>query len=300
MIAVYPPKTYADGSLIRKGTKVQIKAFRSYDGGKTYGSRGVALVYGGKGFVGQGDDNARIKRWIDCKLKVPVDNKKPYLVRLAAAAVVNGVKGKATTRYLTFRYATEKGTPRLTRYETRAATGPGVADELARPLPQELPTNWGPGDFTVTRVWTAPGAKDDMCAKSLRHNLNKPLRIAFRVNQIDLVGAPGLRGNPVDPGHLKKTQFPGKAELELLPKDGSKPDPKRKPVIVPLRFMYDYAERRISLEDEDKRMIRMGARFYQNATHHIIRGTWVMDLPDQKGNDKVRAWGTWEVKKRKA
>jgi len=298
LIALYPPKTYIDNSPIRPGTKVRMKVYRSHDGGKTYGTRGVSIVFGGEGHVGQGEDNARIKRWIDCKLKVLVDNKKPYVVRLAASAVVGGVASTATTRYLTFRYATDNGTPRLIRYETPSATGPGVADELARPLPQELPTRWEPGEFVVTKVWTTPQAKDEKCAKSLQSNINKPLRIALLVDQIDLVGAPGLHGNPVDPASVKQGRFPGNATLQLLPRDGSKPDPNRKPLAVRLRFLYDYRHRHISLEDSDRGM-RMGAHFYQNATHYIMRGTWEITLRDKGGHDKVRSWGTWQVKKRK-
>ena len=88
-IAVYPPPSYIDGQRIPDRTRVRIKVYRSLDGGKTYQSKGVAILSGGHGYVGQGEENARIKRWIDLKLQTPVDNKKPYTVWLGASAVVN-------------------------------------------------------------------------------------------------------------------------------------------------------------------------------------------------------------------
>ncbi len=299
-IAVYPPPSYDDRRPIPDGTKVRIKVYRSYDGGKTYGTRGVAILAGGRGEVGQGEKNARIKRWIDLKLRTAVDGKKPYAVWLAVSAVVNGVESRKTNRYLSFRYKTKDGRPSLIRYETPDVSGVGVDDKLARPLPQELAGTWGPGGMAVQRMWVSPHAdkkrREGCIVRSLKKNLGKSLKIALKVNQIDLAGAPGLNGNPVNPSQAHKTRFPGEGVLSLLPLDGSKP--KGKSPSLKLGFMYDYPDRWIRLENP-ARELRMGGHFYQNATHYFMSGTWRLSLCDKKGKEEVWARGTWKVSKRK-
>ena len=102
-ITVFPPTTYADGTAIPEGRGVTINIYRSSSGGESYTSR-VQKVAGGSGFVGQGAAGSRTKPWIDIKISVGVDNKEPYLVYLAASAVVDGEESLATTAFLTFRY----------------------------------------------------------------------------------------------------------------------------------------------------------------------------------------------------
>jgi len=301
-IAVWPPSAYEDGSPIPDGTKVEIRAYRSYDAGKKYGRRGVSVVSGGKGFVGQGEKDARQKRWIDLKLKTPVDNKKPWAVWLAATAVVNGVASKATNRYLTFRYKASETVPRLIRYETPNIDGPGVDDELARPLPQELPKVWPDGELVTTRVWVSPRASKDQregCTKAMQNSLNKPAPIEFHVDQIDLVGAPGLQGNPIDPSRAVKVHFPGQGKIVTRPKPGAKPG--SKPTEMPVHFMYNYRDRTIRLETLGSKGMkaRLGGSFYRNATHYTIRGTWKISLYDKSGSEYAWGQGTWMAKKRR-
>ena len=102
-IAVYPPKTYANGAPIKPGTPVSIRVRRSFDNGKSFESR-VTVVSGGRGFVGQGKAGSKKKPWIDLKLKVPVDNQKPYRVVLGVTAVVGKEESALNTSNLTFQY----------------------------------------------------------------------------------------------------------------------------------------------------------------------------------------------------
>lgn len=103
-IALYPPTTYADGTPIPNGKAVSIRVYRSSDYGATYPTP-VKIESGGKGFVGQGAAGSTTKPWIDLKLSTPVDNRAPYLVFLAATAVIDGVESPVgTTANLTFRY----------------------------------------------------------------------------------------------------------------------------------------------------------------------------------------------------
>jgi hypothetical protein len=113
-LAVYPPTVYTDGSAIAKGKRVSLKFYQSVNGGKTYTSP-VTIESMGTGTIGQGKAGSRQKPWIDAKLKVHVDNKKPHLIYLAVSAVVDGVEGPATNANLTFRYY-----PGLTRYASVA------------------------------------------------------------------------------------------------------------------------------------------------------------------------------------
>lgn len=303
-IAVWPPNTYEDGTPIPRGTKVQVKVYRSYDGGNKYRTRGVTIVAGGKGFVGQGEENARIKRWIDCKLRTPVDNKKPYAVWLAASVIINGVESKATNRYLTFRYKTPDGRPRLLRYETPDINGVAVDDELARPLPQELPGTWGSGEFVITMAHVngqgrSSGGKDgreEEIIRALGRETNKPMPLVVAIKQIDLVGAPGMGGNPVDPRMARKIHFPGTLTWTV---GQPQPGGTRSRTEEPNGFMYNYRDRSIRLDKPQKGTVtRIGGHFFQNATHYSIRGTWKMTL--MRGKTDV-GWvrGTWMVKKRK-
>ena len=230
-----------------------------------------------------------------------VDNRKPHAVWLAVSGVVNGARSRMTNRYLTFRYKDRSGRPRLIRYETPDITGAGLDDELSRPLPQELPGRW-PGELKITRMWVSPRAtkkqREGCAVKGFRKNLGKTVKIVWVAEQIDLVGAPGLRGNPVNPKLLKKHIFPGTSKLYLLPRPGQKPRKGQKPYHTKLSFAYNYPERWIRLEST-KRELRIGGHFYQNATHYTIRGTWKWSVCDKKGFEYTWARGTFAVRKRK-
>lgn len=305
-IALWPPSNYTDGTPIPPGTKVQVKVYRSYDGGKKYGTTGVSIVAGGEGSVGQGEKDPRKKRWIDCKLKTPVDNKRPYAVWLAASVIVNRVESAVTNRYLTFCYADRDGHPRLIRYETPDISGPGLTDELARPLPQELPGLWTGGQFVLTHVNVHQQPTDpkerETCRKTraqLEKQRNKPTAMTINIKEIDLVGAPGLGGNPVDPRQAKKIHFPGKLTIKIVDPDSKKP-PKESD---PIGFMYNYRDRSIRFEKRDQNgFVRFGGHFFQNATHYSVHGTWKITLSaDTVAKGKVAATlaGTWSGKKRK-
>ena len=301
-IAVWPPTNYEDGTPIPVGTKVQVKVYRSYDGGKKYGTRGVSIVGGGQGFVGQGEKDARKKRWIDCKLKTPVNNKRPFAVWLAASVIVQGAESKLTNRYLNFRYVGKDGRPRLIRYETPDVSGAGLDDELARPLPQELPGVWSGGEFVLTHIAAREAGlkpkEREACRKTvagLEKQRNKPTPMTINIKEIDLVGAPGLGGNPVDPGQARKVHFPGKLTMTIIDPKSKKP-PKESD---PMGFMYNYRDRSIRIENRDKSgSIRFGGHFFKNATHYSVHGTWKLSSL-QEGREVLSLGGTWSGKKRK-
>ena len=300
-IAIWPPSTYTDGTPIPPGTPVQIKAYPSYNRGKTYGTRGVSTVSGGRGFVDQGEKDARKKRWIDSKLKTPVTHTKPFAVWLAASAVVGGKESRMVNSNLTFRYVGKDGRPRLVRYPTPDIDGVGMDDELARPLPQELPGKWTNGQFIMTRLWvdkTSAGKVEgcnQVIINEINKKLNKPMSMVMTIIEIDLVGAPGLGNNPINPLKTRKIHFPG--TLSMLIRDPKATTPSQQS--QRMGFMYNYRDRSSRMEKTQKNMVmRMGGQFFQNATHYTIRGTWKMTLTD-KGKDAGWVRGTWNVSKRK-
>jgi hypothetical protein len=141
-LCLNPPTTYVDGSAIPQGTPVQIKIYRSLDGGATY-TTPVSLASGGQGTVGMGAAGTQQKPWIDITAITPVDCIEPRIVFLAATAVVGGVESAQTTNNLTFRYAiegkpgsTENCYPILIRYATPfgAGTGQGTRIPTGPPL----------------------------------------------------------------------------------------------------------------------------------------------------------------------
>lgn len=128
-IAVNPPTTFVSGAAIPTNTPVQIRVYRSFDGGLTYPTR-VQVVSGGKGRVGQGAFGSKTKPWIDAKLKVGVDNRAPHLVYLAVTAVVGGVESAPVNTNLTFRYwpaFQSYATPAAAAAANGAATPAGLA-----------------------------------------------------------------------------------------------------------------------------------------------------------------------------
>jgi hypothetical protein len=214
------------------------------------------------------------------------------------------VESKGVNRYLTFRYATTSGHPRLIRYETPNINGAGVDDELARPLPQELPGRWGNGEFVLTTVEVTQHAQldrdkegcDQKVIAALNKKKNRPMPLAVNIKQIDLVGAPGLGGTGVHPSQVAKRHFPGTLTITLTDPESKQAKPTESTL---LGFAYDYRDRTIRLEKGEKNSVtRVGGRFYQNATHYTMRGTWKTWIMRGK-HDAVRLGGTWMVKKRK-
>ena len=144
-IAVYPPTTFTDGTPIPDGTAVQLRVYRSTDGGQTYSSR-VTIDSGGSGFVGQGAAGSRRKPWIDAKLIAPVDNRAPYMVYLAVAAVVGGEEGPMTNANLTFQYY-----PSLVRYATPPASEQPDDDQPAGSGPLNGTYSVDGGSLTINQ-----------------------------------------------------------------------------------------------------------------------------------------------------
>jgi hypothetical protein len=291
MIAIWPPASYADGKSIPYGTKVQLRVYRSYDGGKTYGRTGVQIVGGGQGFAGQGTKDPRKKRWIDAKLKTPVDNKKPYAVWLAVSAVVGGQESALVNRYMTFTYASKGGMPRLVVHETPDIGDGGVDDRTARPLPQELPGKWTDCEWTPREAHPATAI--------FSKTLNQPHRMTLEITEIDLVRAPGLRGVPVSPHGLRKVKFPGNLLMSVVFPGGKPKRPKK------IGFVYDYRERSIRFEEReasgttgDYFFTRHAGHFFQTPTHYVVRGTWKLSYL-ANGKEAYSIKGTWSAKKRK-
>jgi len=310
-IAVWPPAANADGTGIPYGTKVQIKVYRSLDGGKTYTDRDVKIVGGpgtnGEGFVGQGERNPLEKEWIDCKLETPVNDQEPYAVWLAVTAVVNGKESAKNNAFLTFRYR-EKGRPALVRFPTPDVSGAGVADDLARPLPQELPGKWADGQFIIRSVFMTPGMKAKVnkgevegCNAAVLDALEKKKGVAMgmEVNfkTIDLVQAPGLGGVPVSPEQLTKIGFPGTLTMKII--DPQSPQAAKES--EPVGFNYNYRDRFVRFDKADKGTRTMfGGHFFQNATHYVLFGTWRFIFADSKTPGEYgEIRGTWSVSKRK-
>ena len=304
-IAVYPPTTYDDDTPISKGKEIEVRVYRSHDRGRSYGRRGAKIVAGGKGFVGQGERGARSKPWIDCKLETPVDHKRPHVVYLAASVIVDGVESRAVNRYLTFRYADNDGNPQLVRYETTDISGNAVDDQSSRPLPQELPGLWTDGEFTINKVFVSEKAKRDKdgcgqaIATALQSKIDKPLPLVVNIKEIDLVGAPGLNGVPIDPRQLRhKTKFPGRLTFTVTDPE-SKQKTKSKESDL-MGFVYDYPSRALRVDHADKQArMRMGAHFFQNATHYSMHGTWVLTTSAKDGSELARVEGTFSAYKRK-
>lgn len=321
-IAVWPPSDYADGTPIPFGTEVQIKVYRSYDAGKTYAERDVEIVGGpaadGKGKVGQGERDPREKEWIDCKLKTPVDYNDPFAVWLAVTAIVNGKESEKNNLNLNFRYReSSTGQPALIRYATpeEAQTGgSGLADELARPLPQELPGKWAEGaQFIIRSVYVTPGMQAKInggevegcnaaILKALEEKKGVPLPMEMNVKTIDLVQAPGLPGGvPIDPGPVKDPQrkniFAGTLTLSF--QDPANPQPPKDE--KPISFAYLYFERLIRFDQTDKgTRSSFGGSFFQNATHYLVFGNWRVLITDDKApGESADIKGTWTVSKRK-
>lgn len=301
-IAVYPPNTYTDGTATADGTPVKINVYRSYDEGRTYGKRGVELESGGQGKVGQGEDTPRTKRWIDCKLKTPVDNKEPYAVWLAVSAVVGGQESAKINKYLTFRYVGKDGRPRLERYLTPDLSGEPVDDELARPLPQELPGIWSDGEFIVTTTWASDKVKDgsaEGCEPAMMAAMDqlkgKPLAMEVKFLEIDLVDAPMLDGRPL---FTHKNVFAGRLALKIQSPQSTEPPDWQDP----MSFAYHYKERMIVIDQpKDGNLVRMWAQFFQTGTHYSLHGVWKIKAVEE-GSGKDLSWirGTWSGKKRRA
>ena len=262
----------------------------------------------GEGFVGQGERNPLEKEWIDLKLETPVDQQDPYAVWLAVTAVVDGKESEKNNAYLTFRYRGKGGYPMLVRFPTPDVSGEGVADDLARPLPQELPVKWGDGQFIIRSVFLTPGMKTKVgagqvegCNAAIIEALEKKKGVAMgmEVNfkTIDLVEAPGLHGVPVDPTYLKKVDFPGTLTMSIT--DPQNPQPAQEGKTI--GFNYNYRDRFVRFQTvESGSRTMFGGHFFQNATHYVLFGTWrIIYAEDESPGEYVDIRGTWTVNRRK-
>lgn len=190
----------------------------------------------------------------------------------------------------------------LVRQESRTVNAEDAQDQAARPLPQQLPGTW-PGEMTITRYWVSPNiekkTREGCVVKGMQNNLNKPILIAMRFDQIDLRGAPGVGGRGGHGSGGGKTKYPGEATLVLYRRKDITPRKPSKPWEAAMIFSYDYPERHIRLEGKANRSLVMGGKFYQNATHNSIRGTFKLTKLDKMGNEQAWARGTWWVTKPK-
>lgn len=190
MVSIYSPLNYQDGTRIAAGADVKMKFYRSYDGGKTYGEKGVeskkqTYINFKDPTTGQPRfDPARIA-WINCALEIPVDAPKPMAIELlgerpdgtkadgkestvylAVAAVVDGAESKKTTKFLTFSYAAG-GKPMLLRYETPDKTDDVTPTNLVNVPAQVLADRGGLWEGSWT--WTTYSIADEYLQLDAKH-----------------------------------------------------------------------------------------------------------------------------------
>ena len=320
MVAVYAPLNYENGKPVAKGADVKIKIYRSYDGGKTYGTKGVKLVK--QSYVhftnqetGQNRfDPARIN-WINCSLEVPVDpprqnksiellgqraDNQPSEVRdttvyLAASAVVNGVESKMTNRFLTFSYA-EGGWPMLTRYEFPNRTGQATPTRTVNVPSQVLADRNGiwDGDYTLTtyaipeEVKRRPDFNEQGCQQAIQQidaSLGKRLPLTIKVTS--MVPDTGQAGQ-------QQAFYPGTADLNFAKIS----DPNEKQTMKADVVYFRNNALVVFKHTAENGTIEMVGNVLENATHYELHGPMRMNI-GQGGQTFITIRGMWTVSRRK-
>jgi hypothetical protein len=318
LISVYPPLNYVNGQPFKADDKVEIKFYRSFDGGKTYGTKGVKVVK--QEFKNYKDpetgqarfDPARID-WIDCLLETPVDPPKAEgdkhpgkdtTVYLACSIVVNGVESDSTNRFLTFAYAID-GIPGLVRYEKPAEKEQPVPMRKVNVPPQVLTDRGGTwsGNYMFTTYTIvedfkkSPEFKEEGCQKFIQMldaSLGKSIPLKIHLKSMVADSPPGKSG---------KRFFPGTAEITFNRLDA----PTEPGTPVKANVVYYPHQALVIFEGRDAQnglvstSILVG-NVFENQTHYQMSGSFKLRISMEESNrsvDMMVVHGLWTVERQK-
>ncbi len=320
MVCVYPPLNYTDGTPLKAGDKVEVKFYRSYDGGRTYGEKGVKLVK--QAYVHFRNPETRQNRfdparidWIDCHLETPVSPPrrddvvdllgqradgtrafgKDTTVYLACSVVVNGVESDRTNRFLTFAYAVS-GIPELVRYETPNSKEQPVPTRVANVPSQVLADRGGvwEGTYMLTtysiheNFKNSPQLKQEGCQEFLRKldaALGKRCPMSIRVTSM----VPDFSDNPA-----AAPMTPGTADVTM-----SQIDDHTKTQTTKADVVYHRNRALVILESRSPTgTMQLIGNVFEGATHYEIDGSLRARVVVE-GTDAMVIHGLWTVRRKK-
>ena len=330
VLSLYPPLTFADSTPIPAGAKFEVRIRRSYDGGKTYGPKGVTMV--SQRFIDFRDpetgqtrfDPARIS-WIECTVETPVDPpqsgsitlldvpavgktaKQETTVWLCASVVVNGVESAATNRYLTFRYAVG-GIPGLVRYETPDTSGQAVPTSLSRApvfVLADRQGNW-PGTYMLTAITVSeefrksPEFRQQGCQEALaqfERAKGKETPLTIRVTSIkpdSMTTMTTKRGKDGAPVATPVPFYPGTATITM----STVSDPKQSQTFKADLVYYQHRSCVVLTAATEQGSLEMIGDLLENATHYEIHGPFRFKAA-AKGKEIAILHGMWLVRRPK-
>jgi hypothetical protein len=314
-LTVYAPQTYVDGTPIPAGVDMKVAVYRSYDGGKTYGEKGVKVVK--QEFVsfrnpetGQNRFDPAHADWINvvCEtpvaaprtdtvtlLGVPADGRAvpDTTVFLSATVIVDGVQSDATNRYLTFRYAVS-GIPGLVRYETPDTTAQPVPTQLSHAPSVALADRGGvwKGTYRLTAITVMPALtkspeyRSEGCQQALaqfEQAKDKELPMVLKVTSITDEGMPV-------PKH--RTIYPGTSEVQLA----SLNDPNKMQTMKPDLVYHKDRSLVILTSITPQGSIEFVGDLVENATEYQIEGPFRMKM-EKDGQTLLIIHGMWNVRR---
>jgi hypothetical protein len=320
MVSVYPPLAYVDGKPLKAGSKLEVKFYRSYDGGRTYGTKGVEVVKqeyieARNPDTGQNRfDPARID-WINCELKTPVDPPDPLntiellgqradgskaagkdtTVYLAASIVVGGVESEKNNRFLTFSYATG-GVPGLTRYEHPGRQEEPVATQRVNVPSQVLADRGGIWEGTCMlttysiseEIRKSPDFNQAGCQDVIR-KIDAALgqEVPMKIRITSMVPDDGF-------GEQGMVQFPGTAEISLASIDNPDKFQTSKGDVVYIR-----ARSVVIIETRNENGVsQFTGHVYESPTQYEMHGPLRIRI-NAKGQDLMVVHGMWTTRRQK-
>jgi hypothetical protein len=313
-LTVYPPQTFVDNTPIPAGATMELKVYRSYDGGRTYGTQGVRIVR--QQLVSFHDPDTGQARfdpgrtdWVECVVEtpvagpnavnllgVPVGNESPQetTVHLAASIVVNGLESDATNRYLTFRYAVS-GIPGLVRYETPDTGGDAVPTNLSYAPAVVLPDRRGvwEGAYRLTAITLAPALIN---SPELRQQPGCQEALTQLEGAKDLETPMTLRITSITPESMMaphgRSIYTGTAELHLA--SANRPE-ERQMMKADLVYHQDRSLVIVTAVTPEGTLEIVGD-LLENATEYQIEGPMRMKVAHE-GQEVLVVHGMWNVRR---